>query len=281
MLAYLGNELMSEYQGNIPVLLERNNLDIISDGLVFDFRAEDYESGSLTWTSRIGNYSGSVTGSTSGPLDKLNDGVGFDGTKWLVFNNEMTSSITSDIWQVYVYTNLTLDQLGVSSPKSHQFFSKGGGNAPSWNFGYENEAVGTSRGFGVIGNGAGNIAIVGGYNADNLLRNFTGSIDTQLFCYTQQSSSAALFSVSGSSVTVNQFENTIEQNSNTVLGDYPEIQPVNFTGSAAADLIFGKGVSDSLGNISGSVVRMFAYNRRLSSAERKRNWFILTGQYIP
>jgi hypothetical protein len=280
MPTYIGNLLVDSKLGNLNTNLIRTDLDLIPDGLVFDFSADEYVSGSLQWNSNVGNYAAFVTGTTSGPLEKLSDGVGFDGTKWLVFDNATTSSINTSIWQVYVYTKFTLDQLGVTSPKSHQFFSKGGGNAPSWNFGYANQ-LGSEPGLGVIGNGAGNVAIVGGYYATNLLRNFTGSIDTQLFCYTQQSSSAALFGASGSSITVNYFVNTTEQLSNVLIGDYPQIQPVNFTGSAAADLIFGKGVSELLANVSGSVVRMFAYNRRLSSSERKRNWFILTGQYIP
>ena len=235
-------------------------------GLVFDFTSQDYQSGSLTWNSAVGNYTASVTGTISGPLIYNNGNtVGFDGNKWLQFDNNMTASISSSQWEVYTYVSFTNAQTS-STLFTPEFFSKGAGLAPAWNYSYQG---GTSAvaGYGEMGDG-----YPPGYTTDTLnttLRGYT----TQLFAKTQTSQSVA----NTSYVTVNWDSNVI---GNTILNDWADFK-TSFTGSVAEPLLFGKSVNSTTTNISGSIIRLFAYNRILTSRERKDNWFALTGQYIP
>lgn len=277
MSAYIGNILVDSKLGNLNTNLIRTDLDLIRDGLVFDFSADEYVSGSLQWNSNVGNYAAFVTGTTSGPLEKLSDGVGFDGTKWLQFDNATTSSINTSTWQIYVFTDFSNTGLGQTSEVAHQFFSKGGGAAPSWNFGYYN-GTGTSAGagLGVIGDGAANLSIFEGYNTDSLYSPLSQK-DKQLFCYTYQSGSGTAPN-SYPSVTINWYDTAI---GGTVLSSYAALRNTSFTGSAASPLLFGYGITQNMDNVSGSIVRLFAYNRILTQEERKRNWFILTGELIP
>lgn len=243
-------------------------LNITQTGLIFDFKASDYVSGSTTWNAAVGDYTASVTGTVAGGLTYI-DGtsVGFNGNQWLQFSNNMTASISSSSWEVYSLVSFTNAQTA-STSFTPEFFSKGAGVAPAWNYAYQGGTI-ASAGFGNMGGGSGN----NGYTTDSLNSGLRG-INKQLFAMSHIPS--ASFTIS-SYITVNWRDTVI---GSTGIFDYPDYY-VTFTGSAAAPLLFGKGIDAGTQNISGSVIRLFAYNRILSAQERKSNWFALTGQYIP
>ena len=255
-------------------------LDITQTGLVFDFQAADYVSGSTTWNAAVGDYTASVTGTLAGGL-KYIDGtkVGFDGDKYLQFPSAMTASISSSKWQVYALVEFNSSQLLTSSFKP-SFFSKGNGFAPSWNWWYQGGGSGIQDGL-VYTNGFINSSTYteGGRLADSYNKEFlTGS--KQLFAFEINGSDTG--SLTLGTVTQNA-ATTIPGNSVAV--EFYSYGLNSFTGSASDPLLFGKetGFPPYINgnNISGSVVRLFAYNRILTSQERKNNWFALTGQYIP
>ena len=94
----------------------------------------------------MGNYTASVTGTVAGGLEYI-DGtkVGFDGNKWLQFENAMTASISSSAWEVYALVNLASTSSTTYEPT---FFAKGT-DAPGWYYSYEG-GTGTQSGLGYI-----------------------------------------------------------------------------------------------------------------------------------
>lgn len=243
-------------------------IGIVTSGLVFDFRAQDYVSGSLTWNAYVGNYTASVTGTVATPLISASTGIGFDGNHWLNFPTNMTASISSSNWEVYA-----LIKLATTSSTSYKptFFAKGI-DAPGWYYSYQ--GGGTSNGTGYI-NYQGGI----GFLTDNLnVRAFNSGLSgvfpniPQQFVFSYPSSST----FPQGPYTLNWYGN---QNGNSAVGDVTNISPLSFSGSVASNLTFGYGV-DTWSNFSGSVVRLYAYNRILSLQERKNNWFALTGIYV-
>jgi hypothetical protein len=247
---------------------------ITTDGLVFDFQSANYVSGSTQWLSSVGNYTASVTGTVAGGLNIVSastfNAVGFNGNQWLQFSNNMTASISSSNWQIYAYVSFT-NQQTASAAFVPEFFSKGGGTTPSWNFAY---AGGTTSlpGYGYIDGGYVGAVSPTGLTTDTLNYYFGTGISfssTQLFAYSQISGAAPTF-------TINQYNTPV---GNTIYYDANDLY-ATFTGSAADKLLFGKSVNTSTTNISGSVIRLFAYNRILTSQERKNNWFALSGQYV-
>jgi hypothetical protein len=242
---------------------------LISDGLVFDFRAEDYTSGSLIWTSNTGNYTASVTGTVDGGLNYIDgEKVGFDGNHWLEFDNATTASISSSQWQIYALVEFTNAQTA-SSAYTASFFSKGGSYAPSWNWYYKG-GTGAQAGLVVV-NGFTSFSPsqVGSVLEDSFNEAFRGSTK-QLFAYQISGSDAGLSTrplVTANAYTFapgNQLQND------------PYLYGLNsFTGSASDELLFGKAFGVNSTNLSGSVVRLFAYNRILSSSERLKNWVYL------
>jgi hypothetical protein len=239
---------------------------LVSDGLVFDFRAEDYTSGSLIWTSNVGNYTASVTGTVGGGLNYIDgERVGFDGNHWLQFNNATTASISSSQWQVYALVEFTNAQTASSAYKP-AFFSKGGGNAPSWNWYYQG-STGTTGGWAYL-NGYVSFPSfeLGSVFLDSFNRAFSGNTK-QLFAFQISGSNAGL---STRPILTANASTTIPGNS---LANEPFVYGLNsFTGSAAEPLLFGKSFNGDTNTLSGSVVRLFAYNRILSSTERRENW---------
>lgn len=254
-------------------------LSITQTGLVFDFQAEDYVSGSTNWNAAVGGYTASVTGTLAGGL-KYIDGtkVGFDGDKYLEFPSSMTASISSSKWQVYALVEFNSSQLLTSSFKP-SFFSKGNLGGPAWNWWYEGGNAPITSGE-VYTNGYINSVTYteGGMLADKYNKAFlTGS--KQLFAFEINGSDTG--SLTLGRVTQNADTN-IPGNSTAV--EFFSYGLNSFTGSASDPLLFGKatgGFAFSGENISGSVVRLFAYNRILTSQERKNNWFVLTSEYIP
>jgi hypothetical protein len=240
-------------------------------GLVFDFTSQDYQSGSLTWNSAVGNYTASVTGTTSGPLI-YNGGntVGFDGNKWLQFDNNMTASISSSQWEVYTLVNLATTSSVSYKPT---FFAKGT-DAPGWYYSYQG-GTGANSGFGFINYQSGAGFVTDTLNNASFNNGLKGVFPNtpQQFVLSYPSSST----FPTGPYTLNWYGNT---NGSSTTGDISNISPLSFSGSAASNLTFGFGV-DGSNNYSGSVVRLYAYNRILTSRERKDNWFALTGQYIP
>jgi hypothetical protein len=241
-------------------------IGLIQNGLVFDFRAEDYQSGSLTWNAYVGDYTASITGTVGGGLEDLTSSVGFDGNHWLQFSNNMTASISSSTWEVYAFVNLASTSSTTYEPT---FFAKGT-QAPGWYYSYK----GGASGIGYINYNGGL-----GFLTDTLNNGFFGPglkgiypNTPQLFALSNPSSSG----FPSGPYTMNWFAG---QEGNSVIGDTNYIRPLSFSGSAAANLTFGYGV-DSQDNFSGSIVRLFAYNRILSEQERKNNWFALTGQFV-
>lgn len=241
-----------------------NQNNIIQNGLVFDFKASDYVSGSTTWNAAVGDYTASVTGTVAAGLTYI-DGtkVGFNGNQWLQFPNNMTASISSSSWEVYAYVSFTNAQTASAAFKP-EFFSKGGGIAPAWNYSY---AGGTS-GIGSMGGG-----YPPGYTTDSLNAGLRGN-NTQIFAMSHIPSGSGV--ISPSYITVNWLNTVI---GNTILFDTADYY-VSFTGSAADPLLFGKSVNTGTQNISGSVIRLFAYNRILTSAERISNWVALANDYV-
>lgn len=260
MAVYLGNQLMGEYLGTTPTnVVPMTEFDLIQSGLVFDFKATDYNSGSLIWLSNVGNFTASVTGSVGGPLNYI-DGVkvGFDGNQWLQFDNATTASISSSQWQVYALVEFTGQQTA-SAAFAPELFSKGEGLSPAWSYAYK--GGGTNPGWGFVDGGYSNYL---GLITDNLNAFMTGS--RQLFALTMLTGSVQ--PPFTGSFSINQYPNYV---GNTLLNDTPSLI-TSFSGSVSAPLLFGKSVNNTTTNLSGSVVRLFAYNRILSSTERQYNW---------
>jgi len=258
--AYLGSTLL--YTAPTGSLLQ--------DGLVFDFNAANYISGSTTWNADLGNYTASVTGTVAGGLEYI-DGtkVGFDGNKWLQFENSMTASISSSAWEVYALVNLASTSSTTYEPT---FFAKGT-DAPGWYYSYEG-GTGAQSGFGYINYQGGSGFLTDTLNNPGFNNGLRGvfPILPQQFVFSYPSSST----FPTGPYTLNWYGNT---NGNTIVLDPTNIAPLSFSGSADANLTFGYGV-DGWDNFSGSVERLYAYNRVLTLAERKSNWYALTGQYI-
>ena len=254
------NDVQTAYLGSTLIY----PVSLISDGLVFDFRAEDYTSGSLIWTSNTGNYTASVTGSVDGGLDYIDGNkVGFDGNHWLQFDNATTASISSSQWQIYALVEFNSSQLLTSSFKP-ELFSKGDGLSPAWSYAYQGGGI--NPGFGFVDGGYSNYL---GLTTDNLNPFMTGS--KQLFALTMMTGSTLIAQATTGSFTINQYVGTV---GNTISYDTASLV-TSFTGSASAPLLFGKSVNNTTTNLSGSVVRLFAYNRILSSSERLKNWVYL------
>jgi len=247
-------------------LATSGQIDLITSGLVFDFKAQDYVSGSLTWNATVGDYTASITGTVTQPLNYLSSSVGFNGNQWLKFSDNMTGSISSSNWEVYAYVSFTNAQTA-SAAFTPEFFSKGSGLTPSWNYAYEGGTA-ANAGYGEMGGG-----YPPGYLLDSLNASLRGS-DKQLFAMSHISGAVTFPSY----ITVNYINNPGVIGSQAILNssDYY----VSFTGSAAADLLFGKGIDTGTQNISGSVIRLFGYNRILTAQERKNNWFALSGIYV-
>jgi hypothetical protein len=244
-------------------------IGLIQNGLVFDFRAEDYQSGSLTWNAYVGDYTASITGTVGGGLEDLTSSVGFDGNHWLQFSNNMTASISSSAWEVYALVNLASTSSTTYEPT---FFAKGT-DAPGWYYSYEG-GIGSQSGLGYI-NYQGGVGLLtdtlNNPSFNNGLRGVFPNIPQQ-FVFSYPSSST----FPTGPYTLNWYGNT---NGNTIIGDIANISPLSFSGSAAANLTFGFGV-DGWDNFSGSVVRLYAYNRVLTLQERKNNWFALTNIFV-
>lgn len=246
-------------------------LSISQTGLVFDFQAADYISGSTTWNAAVGNYTASITGTVAGGLEYIDGAkVGFDGNKWLQFPNEMTASISSSQWEVYVLVNLASTSSTTYEPT---FFAKGT-DAPGWYYSYQG-GIGATAGNGYINYQAGAGLFTDTLNLPSFNNGLKGIFPNipQQFVFSYPSSST----FPTGQYTLNWYGNV---NGSTTIGDSSNITPLSFSGSAASNLTFGYGV-DGWDNFSGSVVRLYAYNRILTLAERKSNWFALTGQYIP
>lgn len=246
-------------------------LNITTTGLVFDFKASDYVSGSTIWNAAVGDYTASITGTVAGGLEYI-DGtkVGFNGNKWIQFPNSMTASISSSTWEVYALVNLASTSSTAYTPT---FFAKGT-DAPGWYYSYKG-GTGADAGYGYINYQGGAGLVTDSLNVtffNNGLKGVFPNIPQQ-FVLSNPSSST----FPAGPYTLNWYGST---NGSTTIGDEANIRPLSFSGSAAANLTFGYGV-DGSSNYSGSVVRLYAYNRILSLQERKNNWFALTGQYIP
>lgn len=266
MAIYLGSQLMGEYLGNTPIIVEpKAEWQLVQSGLVFDFIAKDYQSGSLNWTSHDGRYTAVVTGSTSGGLNYI-DGkrVGFDGNHWLQFDNATTSSISSSQWQVYALVEFTGQQTA-SAAFAPELFSKGGGSTPAWSYAYK--GGGTNPGWGLMDGGYQGLVSPNGLTTDNLNPFMTGS--RQLIALTMLTSSIDV-PFTGS-ITINEHVSAV---GNTITLDSADLI-ASFTGSASAPLLFGKSVNAATTNISASVLRLFAYNKILDATERQYNWEIL------
>lgn len=258
--SYLGNQNIPTNDIFVPPL------ELVQSGLVFDFRAQDYQSGSLTWNAYVGNYTASITGTVGGGLNYIGGNkVGFNGNQWLKFSDNMTGSISSSQWQVYALVAMTGQQTS-SQAYIPEFFSKGSGTTPSWAYGYHGGSpFPQNAGWGLVDGGSDN----NGLTTDTLNRFMTGS--SQLIAFTMFSGSPWPNYTQTGSVSINNFTGQV---GSTILYSETSIN-TSFTGSAPDPLLFGKGVNPGATNISGSVIRMFAYNRILNSTERKYNWNIL------
>jgi hypothetical protein len=267
----LGNRNVEQAYFGSTLLYSAPTASLLQDGLVFDFNPANYSSGSTTWNADFGDYTASVTGTVDGALEYI-DGtkVGFDGNKWLQFENAMTASISSSAWEVYALVNLASTSSTTYEPT---FFAKGT-DAPGWYYSYKG-GTDSQSGLGYI-NWQGGV----GFQTDTLnnplfnngLRGVFPNIPQQfVFSYPSSSTFPA------GPYTLNWYGNT---NGNTLILFPENITPLSFSGSEAANLTFGYGV-DGWDNFSGSVERLYAYNRVLTLAERKSNWYALTGQYIP
>jgi hypothetical protein len=255
---------------------------IVQDGLVFDFRAQDYVSGSLTWNSFVGNYTASVTGTVAGGLEYFDGSkVGFDGNKWLTFNEAMSSSISSSQWNVYVLTEFTNTQLQTNTFKP-AFFSKGVADFPDWNWWFRggNSGASPSQTGDIYTNGWVNSSVYneGGGFADSYSASFAGQ-PKQLFGYQIIGSPTGS---SGYGLVTPNWTSTIPGN---FIGISPAVYgPNSFTGSILEPLLFGKEIDQGFGypastNMTGSVVRIFGYNKNLSDAERRQNYIALFNTY--
>lgn len=254
-----------------------NQNNIIQSGLVFDFKASDYVSGSTIWNAAVGNYTASVTGTVAGGLTYI-DGtkVGFNGNQWLQFSNNMTASISSSQWNVYALVEFTNAQTA-SQAYTPSFFSKGTGNYPAWNWYYKGGSpFPTNEGFVIINGGE--VAPGGGtwdtYNTCySFVVNFCGS-SKQLFGFNVLGSDTGSLTIP---YVTPQWSTVVPGSS--IIFNTANYGPNSFTGSAAEPLLFGKSAGGGQ-NISGSVVRLFAYNRNLTQAERQSNWIALTNSYV-
>jgi len=253
--------------------------NIIQEGLAFDFRAQDYQSGSLNWNAYVGNYTASVTGTMSGGLEYFDGSkVGFDGNRWLTFNSSMTASISSSQWNIYVLTEFTNQQLDTSSFKP-AFFSKGAGAYPEWNWWYRGGGNINQKG-DVFVNGWVDISIYNeGGRFEDSFNNVFGTFGKQLFGY--QIIGGPTGSLTTAFVTANA---GIDIPGNSIVGNPANYGLNSFTGSAVEPLLFGKIISNAYPypestNMTGSVVRIFGYNRNLTQAERKSNWLALSNSY--
>jgi hypothetical protein len=118
----------------------------------------------------------------------------------------------------------------------------------------------------------------GGMLADSYSASFAGS-SKQLFGF--QILGSATGSSTNGFVTTN-FNTTIPGNSVSI--DPAVYGPGSFTGSLAEPVLFGREINQGFGlpastNMTGSVVRIFAYNRNLTSVERKQNYISLFNKY--
>jgi hypothetical protein len=266
-----GNQNVEKAYIGSTLLYTAPTASLLQDGLVFDFNPANYNSGSTTWNADFGNYTASVTGAVGGGLIYNNgNAVGFDGNKWLQFENAMTASISSSNWEVYVLVNLTTTSSTTYEPT---FFAKGT-DAPGWYYSYKGGTA-VNAGFGYInyqgGAGFATDTLNNGSGFNNGLKGVFPTIPQQ-FVFSYPSSST----FPQTQYTLNWYGN---RTGNTATGDTANITPLSFSGSADANLTFGYGV-DGWDNFSGSVERLYAYNRILTLAERKSNWYTLTGQYI-
>lgn len=243
-----------------------NQNNIIQSGLVFDFKASDYVSGSTTWNAAVGNYTASITGTVAGGLEYIGGTkVGFDGNKWLQFSNNMTASISSSQWNVYALVEFTNAQTA-SSVFKPAFFSKGGAGYPAWNWYY---AGGTGINSGLI--------YTNGYPDSGMIADtYNGGFYNNqiLLCFQILGSDTG--SLTTGYVTAKAGTTTP---GNQIIASFDLYGPNSFTGSAADQLLFGKSFSVNNSNISGSVVRLFAYNRNLTQSERQSNWLALSNSY--
>lgn len=253
--------------------------NLVQDGLVFDFRAQDYQSGSLTWNAFVGNYTASITGTVGGGLQYFDGSkVGFDGNHWLTFNTAMSSSISSSQWNIYVLTEFTNEQLNTSSFKP-AFFSKGVADYPEWNWWYRGGGNVNQKGEVFVNGWVDNSVYNEGGQFEDDFNDVFGTTGKQLFGY--QIIGSPTGSLTRAFVTPNS-RTTIP--GNALLGEPANYGPGSFTGSVAEPLLFGRQISQGFSypestNMTGSVVRIFAYNRNLTSEERKANWLALSNQY--
>lgn len=253
--------------------------NIIQDGLAFDFRAQDYQSGSLTWNAYVGDYTASVTGTMSGGLEYFDGSkVGFDGNRWLTFNSSMTASISSSQWNIYVLTEFTNEQLNTSSFKP-AFFSKGVADYPEWNWWYRGGGNVNQKGDVFVNGWVQSVVYNEGGRFEDGFNNVFGTFGKQLFGY------QIIGGPTGSLTTAFVTANTdIAIPLNSIVGEPANYGLNSFTGSVAEPLLFGKIISQGFSypestNMTGSVVRIFGYNRNLSPQERQQNWLALTNQY--
>lgn len=256
---------------------------LVQDGLVFDFRAQDYVSGSLTWNSFVGNYTASITGTVGGGLEYFDGSkVGFDGNHWLTFANSITASfISASQWNIYVLTEFTNNQLQTSSFKP-AFFSKGVGDSPDWNWWFRggNSGGSPSQTGDVLTNGYVNSSTycAGGQLADSYSASFAGN-SKQLFGFQIVGSATGS---SGYGFVTTNWNTAIPGNSAAI--DPAIYGPGSFTGSLTEPVLFGREINQGFSlpastNMTGSVIRIFAYNKNLTSAERKQNYITLFNRY--
>lgn len=231
--------------------------NLLRSGLAFDFVATDYVSGSTTWTDRVNGYTANITGSST-TLEKSGSTVLFNGGQWLEFLPSITSSITTEDWQVYAYVGITTAQR-TNSSFYLPLFTKGISFAPNWRYAYEGGAA--QPGWATINGG-----YPPGYFTDSLNAYMVGQNSLLALSFTNDTPPSNPVSAS---VTLNQYTNPI---GNTIITDNSYVWPTYFSGSTNEPLMFGK---NDVGIISGSVLRLFGYDRILNQSERNKTWIYL------